>query len=193
MKICFNLYAPPDSHWSNTFSDFTLPASGNVQLTEEQGKCIRTEYMTVNTITYRIPLWQAVEKCKQDERRDDLDRLLNGGFNMAAARNSHPRPQYFRGGMWREYDVTGNDAIADAVAVLRGRWEHESVMGVNVTGAVKGREGKWDETLTLVTVVGGRQKRKITKNCNRSHCCRWSLKKITPNSNRRHCCRWLKK
>jgi hypothetical protein len=96
---------------------------------------------------------------------------------MAAARNSHPRPEYFCGGMWREYDVTGNDATAEAVVVLRGSTEHVSVMGVNVKGGVKGREGKGDDTETVGSVVGVRKKKKITPNSNRSHCCRWSLKK----------------
>jgi hypothetical protein len=63
--------------------------------------------------------------------------------------------------MWKGYDVTGNDAVADAVVVLTGgSGEYESVMGVNVAGAVKGREGKRNDTETVVTVVGGQKKKR---------------------------------
>jgi hypothetical protein len=62
--------------------------------------------------------------------------------------------------MRREYDVTGNDATADGVVVLRGSTEHESVMGVNVAGGVKEREGKGDDTETVGSTVGVRKKKK---------------------------------
>jgi hypothetical protein len=41
-----------------------------------------------------------------------------------------------------------------------GSGEYESVMGGNVAGGMKGREGKRNDTETVVTVVGGREKKR---------------------------------